>query len=442
MDEVAQQIDLSVDTFVSAVSSAGDVDPDAVEYLEQSAVDLTLEALKAVPPEVEQSLRELGELPDIPNPPEYTSEEETSESELALSEAGESTDEEFAAGVDLSTVRPTESSESEDEWTTADSPTPVQERRADLAVRLVGQVNAPRERGVRLEEAEAADVGEAVARKQQAAAAAARARREDPQEQERRRAARQQREAAKAEEAAKLARLALMRERFTVARAEISLESRRVSAPGTSSIVARGPVAADAPPPRDEGAVGNLVEAVVEPAAGQDADGGLVEDPSLEAERSLVELGSDLDSASEASYYEEPTQDALDQIDALLAEAQAALSQSGIDLDATSVDDLSRLLQREVQQRLDMSGIKDRLTDAGQATAFSNATRQTPRLLRLIAQGVYAPTAFTGTAGKEAAMKIEQQLAYAERQKVGTRRAANPIVVREQPTKSNPSIRR
>ena len=201
-------------------------------------------------------------------------------------------------------------------------------------------------------------------------------------------------------------------------------------------------MAADAPPPRDEGADGNLVEAAVEPAVGQDADGGLVEDPSLEAERSLVELGSDLDSASEASYYEEPTQDALDQIDALLAEAQAALSQSGIDLDATSVDDLSRLLQREVQQRLDMSGIKDRLTDAGQATAFSNATRQTPRLLRLIAQGVYAPTAFTGTAGKEAAMKIEQQLAYAERQKVGTRRAANPIVVREQPTKSNPSIRR
>ena len=178
-------------------------------------------------------------------------------------------------------MRPTESPESEDEWTTADSPTPVQERRADLAARLAGQVNAPRERGVRLEEAEAADVGEAVARKQQAAAAAARARREDPQEQERRRAVRQQREAAKAEEAAKLARLALMRERFTVARAEISLESRRVSAPGASSIVARGPVAADAPPPRDEGAVGNLVEAVVEPVVGQDADGGLVEDPSL-----------------------------------------------------------------------------------------------------------------------------------------------------------------
>ena len=60
---------------MSAITG-GDVDPDVVGYLEQSAVDLTLEALKAVPPEVEQSLRELEAPPDIPNPPEYTSEEE------------------------------------------------------------------------------------------------------------------------------------------------------------------------------------------------------------------------------------------------------------------------------------------------------------------------------------------------------------------------------
>ena len=78
----------------------------------------------------------------------------------------------------------------------------------------LAQVNAPRERGVRSEEAEAADVGELKARRQQEAAAAARAQREDPQEQERKRAARQQREAAKTEEAAKLARLALMREKL------------------------------------------------------------------------------------------------------------------------------------------------------------------------------------------------------------------------------------
>jgi hypothetical protein len=325
-------------------------------------------------------------------------------------------------------------------------------------------VNAPRERGVRSEEAEAANVGELKARKQQAAAAAARARREDPREQERKRVARQQREAAKTAEAAKLARLALTREGATAPPAGDTSTGRdgrpvpgfpgwaqhrqgddpsgnvyyhnastgetswthpesRVSAPGASTIAAQGPVVADTSPPRDEGSAGDLVEAAVEPAVDEDADGDLVEDPSLglevgdedainaEAERTLAELGSDLDSGSEVSYDEEPTQGALDQIDALIAEAQAGLSQSGIDLDAISTDQLSRVLQTEVQQRLDMSGIKDRLTDAGQATAFSNATRQTPRLLRLIAQGVYAPTAFTGTAGKAAAMKIEQQLA-------------------------------
>eukprot|EP01046_Picozoa_sp_COSAG06_P031156 COSAG06_NODE_3009_length_5963_cov_14.390177_2_plen_145_part_00 len=65
------------------------------------------------------------------------------------------------------------------------------------------------------------------------------------------------------------------------------------------------------------------------------------------------------------------------QIDALIAEAQAGLSQSGIDLDAISTDQLSRVLQTEVQQRLDMSGIKDRLTDAGQATASAAAEART-----------------------------------------------------------------
>jgi hypothetical protein len=103
---------------------------------------------------------------------------------------------------------------------------------------------------------------------------------------------------------------------------------------------------------------------------------------------------------------------------------------------------LAKRIKSEVKYRQGMDSIKDRLTNPTQAAAFSNATRQTPRLLRLIAQGVYAPTAFTGTAGKAAAMKIEQQLAYAERQKVGTRRAADPIVVRERPTRSNPNIRR
>ena len=90
-----------------------------------------------------------------------------------------------------------------------------------------------------------------------------------------------------------------------------------------------------------------------------------------------------------------------------------------------------------------MSMVRERLTDPAQAQAFANATRQTPRLLKLITQGVYAPTAFTGTAGKQAAMKIEQQLAYAEGAKTsGARRAAGPIVARERPTAANPDIKR
>ena len=34
VDEVAQRVDLSMDSFVSAITSAGDVDPNVVEYLE------------------------------------------------------------------------------------------------------------------------------------------------------------------------------------------------------------------------------------------------------------------------------------------------------------------------------------------------------------------------------------------------------------------------
>jgi hypothetical protein len=131
VDEVAQRIDLSTDSFVSAITGAGEVDPAVVEYLEQSATDLTLEALVAVPLDVERSLRELGELPDIPAVQGTTSEEEgeeTSESELGLFEVEESTDDEFAAGDDLadvSSVRAAEVSDSDDEWSAVDSPTPV-----------------------------------------------------------------------------------------------------------------------------------------------------------------------------------------------------------------------------------------------------------------------------------------------------------------------------
>jgi hypothetical protein len=108
-----------------------------------------------------------------------------------------------------------------------------------------------------------------------------------------------------------------------------------------------------------------------------------------------------------------------------------------------SAAELSAALVKEVSLREDMSMVRERLTDPAQAQAFANATRQTPRLLKLITQGVYAPTAFTGTAGKQAAMKIEQQLAYAEGAKTsGARRAAGPIVARERPTAANPDIKR
>ena len=80
-----------------------------------------------------------------------------------------------------------------------------------------------------------------------------------------------------------------------------------------------------------------------------------------------------------------------------------------------------------------MDTVKDRITNPTQARAFANATRNTPRLLALIKQGVYAPTAFTGTAGAQAAAKIEAQLAYASGARTGARRAVGPAV-REYPT--------
>ena len=113
-----------------------------------------------------------------------------------------------------------------------------------------------------------------------------------------------------------------------------------------------------------------------------------------------------------------------------------------------SVDELLNKMRAGLTQKrafeADMAAIKDKITSPEQATAFANATRQTPRLLKLIAQGVYAPTAFTGTAGKQAAAKIEQQLAYSEAasKRTGTRRAANPIVARERPVHGNPNIKR
>ena len=130
----------------------------------------------------------------------------------------------------------------------------------------------------------------------------------------------------------------------------------------------------------------------------------------------------------------------LGDIDAILAEVADEVAAA---LPNASVAELSAALVKEVTLREDMSMVRERLTDPAQAQAFANATRQTPRLLKLITQGVYTPTAFTGTTGKQAAMRIEQQLAYAEGAKTsGARRAAGPIVARERPTAANPGIKR
>jgi hypothetical protein len=57
---------------------------------------------------------------------------------------------------------------------------------------------------------------------------------------------------------------------------------------------------------------------------------------------------------------------------------------------------------------------------------------------------VYAPTAFTGPTGRQAAQKIEQDLAYADatKRKPGTRQSALPAMVRERPLPSNPGIKK
>jgi hypothetical protein len=165
-------------------------------------------------------------------------------------------------------------------------------------------------------------------------------------------------------------------------------------------------------------------------------------------QQSLGELDAlGLDSSSDEEVFDASDTFRLGDIDGLfgsmIEEARDAVL-GAVNVDATSAADLSVAIEKEAGRRVDMETIKDRLTDPAQARAFAAATRNTPRLLRLIAQGVYAPTAFTGTAGKEAAAKIEADLSYvaASTTKAGSRRAADPIAARELPTRANPDIRR
>ena len=83
-------------------------------------------------------------------------------------------------------------------------------------------------------------------------------------------------------------------------------------------------------------------------------------------------------------------------IDQILDDVTAAVAQQ---MPTASQEQLIDAIRKETEQKLNMDTIKDRITNPTQARAFANATRNTPRLLALIKQGVYAPTAFAGTTG-------------------------------------------
>ena len=292
-------------------------------------------------------------------------------------------------------------------------------------------------------------MGEAKAIRQREAAAASKARRAAQSSEDR--AIQKEAREKKMKAAAALARKEQMQRRFRETNEEFVAQSssQAIVPPSASTIIAVQPTAEEVQqefPEPDEPPPG-----FVQPAPVVDT-GSMVSDPSIDLDQdeqaSIRELNEILqDSDDEAAYAPLPvdtTDDALDQIDALIAEAQVAVENGDVNIDTVSVAELSAIIEKEVDRQEDMSSIKDRLTDPAQAAAFANATRQTPRLLKLIAQGVYAPTAFTGTAGKQAAAKIEQQLAYSEAasKRTGTRRAANPIVTRERPVHGNPNIKR
>jgi hypothetical protein len=252
--------------------------------------------------------------------------------------------------------------------------------------------------------------------------------------------------AAKVREAEAAARKALIAERFGALRQTLAPETSSLSNPAVSSIVSSSTAPREA---LDE----PRAAAPLSPPRAVDT-GDVVEDPSLElggasdVQQSLGELDAlGLDSSSDEEVFDASDTFRLGDIDGLfgsmIEEARDAVL-GAVNVDATSAADLSVAIEKEAGRRVDMETIKDRLTDPAQARAFAAATRNTPRLLRLIAQGVYAPTAFTGTAGKEAAAKIEADLSYvaASTTKAGSRRAADPIAARELPTRANPDIRR
>eukprot|EP01044_Picomonas_judraskeda_P013665 COSAG03_NODE_2088_length_3143_cov_4.252957_3_plen_468_part_00 len=256
-------------------------------------------------------------------------------------------------------------------------------------------------------------------------------------QEEKRKAKQAEEDARKLEQAKAEARKRLMRQRFTELGEEVisPIPRGEVTNPGVSSVV--GP---DVSPPGTPS-----FKATVKPAY----DGDIVESPSLSLARDEEEPGrisvlGDLTASSdeEVSYpgYGEETEADIDAaIDNVIQQVEASIKATG-----RSEDEIAGLIVNEVSRKEDMDTIKDRLTDPAQASAFASATRNTPRLLKLIAQGVYAPTAFTGPTGRQAALKIEQDLTFAEatQRKPGTRQSALPVMVRERPLPSNPGIKK
>ena len=443
-ETITSQLDESLTDWHSYIDGAEDEDG----VVNSDAVDEAIDKL-------EESARELEEVAFVQQIEQLDSDSDSEDEALQqladlVSDSDSGSDEEQDAfELGLSPVAAAADDSSEDEWSTGGSPTPIEQRRSDLATTLAANVQAPREQETRDEEAEAQAVGEAKALRQREAAAASKARRAALSSEDR--AIQKEARDKKMKAATALARKEQMQRRFRETNEDIVAQSssQAIVPPSASTIIAVQPTAEEVQqefPEPDEPPPG-----FVQPAPVVDT-GSMVSDPSIDLDQdeqaSIRELNEILqDSDDEAAYAPLPvdtTDDALDQIDALIAEAQVAVENGDVNIDTVSVAELSAIIEKEVDRQEDMSSIKDRLTDPAQAAAFANATRQTPRLLKLIAQGVYAPTAFTGTAGKQAAAKIEQQLAYSEAasKRTGTRRAANPIVTRERPVHGNPNIKR
>jgi hypothetical protein len=255
------------------------------------------------------------------------------------------------------------------------------------------------------------------------------------EQREAKRAAKQAEEDAKELAAAKAeARKIRMRQKFTQLGEEFisPIARSEVTNPNISSVVGA-----------DVGLPGTpSFRATVDPAN----DGDFLESPSLsltrddEVEQAIsvlgeIDIGSSDEEVSYPGYGEETEADIDAALDSIVRQ---------VDLSGKSRDEIAGLLVNELSRTENMESVKDRLTDPAQASAFASATRNTPRLLKLIAQGVYAPTAFTGPTGRQAAQKIEQDLAYADasQRKPGTRQSALPVMVRERPTPSNPGIKK